>query len=77
MHWADYRTVCELRAWEHHEDAARINAEGWKTARTGSSPVTKAIAKALMTLAARLDATVATHKAVQTRACGQTNATVP
>jgi hypothetical protein len=77
MDWVDSGIVREVQAREHHEIVARVNAEGWKTARTGSSPVVKAIAKALMALAVRLDATVATRKAVQTRACGQTNATVP
>jgi hypothetical protein len=58
--------ACEGRMQEHFEHVARVNSEGWRTAKSGTRPLTTMVARALVALAVRLDATVATR----TRAAG-------
>jgi hypothetical protein len=48
---------------EHYDRVARVDAEGWKTARPGTRPLAHVVARMLMAVAVRLDRTVAAQGA--------------
>jgi hypothetical protein len=51
--------ACETRIGEHYAHVARVNAEGWKTAKVGTRPLATVVARVLVALAVQLDRTVA------------------
>jgi hypothetical protein len=57
----DYLIRAEQRYQEHCDHVAQVDAEGWKRVRVGGRPLATVVARALVTLAVRLDKTVATQ----------------